>query len=154
MNYRRVLVPALIAALLGTAAVQAQEVYRWVDAQGAVHYSQTPPPNVSAKAKRVDITPTPVNVTAARQQQALVKSVAAANAAKQQADEQAAQAAAKQARQQQACEAARQRLQGYMEAHRVVTNADSANPTYYTGDNLVKFRAQAQEQVNKLCAGS
>lgn len=152
MKSRILLIAALVAVVLLAFRVQAQQVYRWVDAQGDVHYSQTPPPGAGAQAKRVDVTPIPANTTGARAQQALVNSVAAADKAQQEAAQKAAQEAAQKA-QQQACDAARQKLQEYMEAHRVVTNANSANPSYYTGDDLVKFREQAQEQVNKLCAG-
>jgi hypothetical protein len=37
---------ALLAALLcaGTAALAAGEIYKWTDAKGQVHYSDTPPP--------------------------------------------------------------------------------------------------------------
>ncbi|MGH8278058.1 MAG: DUF4124 domain-containing protein [Gammaproteobacteria bacterium] len=153
MNAKLVLVAALVAGLTVVAAAQAQEVYRWVDAQGNVHYSQTPPPGAVTHVKRVNIVPPPINITNARDQQALVNAVAAANAAHQKAADEAAQAAAKRAQQQQACDAARQQLQQYMESHRVITNANSANPTYYTGDDLVKLREQAQAQVNKICGG-
>lgn len=154
MTARILLIAALLAFALFAFRAQAQQVYRWVDAQGDVHYSQTPPPGAGANAKRVDVTPTPADATGARAQQALVNSVASADKAQQEAAQKASQQAAQKAQQQQACDAARAKLQGYMEAHRVITNANSANPTYYTGENLVKFREQAQEQVNKVCAGA
>lgn len=154
MTARILLIAALLAVALFAFRAQAQQVYRWVDAQGDVHYSQTPPPGAGANAKRVDVTPTPADATGARAQQALVNSVASADKAQQEAAQKASQQAAQKAQQQQVCDAARAKLQGYMEAHRVITNANSANPTYYTGENLVKFREQAQEQVNKVCAGA
>lgn len=154
MNTRILLAAALVIGLLMFTAAQAQKVYRWVDPQGDVHYSQTPPPGAGTHAKLVNVAPAPPNITAAHAQQAMVKSVAAANTAKQQAADKAAQAAAKKARRRKACNAARQKLKGYMQAHRVITNAGSAKPTYYTGENLVKFRKQAQKQVNQLCTGS
>ena len=147
--------PALmLPAALALAAAQAQQVYRWVDSQGQVHYSQTPPPNATSKAELIEVAPPPPDPTGVAEQKQLVKSVAAADAAKQKAAEQAAQAAAKKARQQQACDAARRHLQGYMEAHRVITNGNSARPNYYTGEDLVKFREQAQQQVDKVCSGT
>ena len=39
----------LIAALLGTTSAQAAKFYRWVDENGQVHFSQTPPPEVQKK---------------------------------------------------------------------------------------------------------
>lgn len=49
----------LLASALSIATVGAQErVYRWVDAQGVVHYSQTAPENVQARPMDVK-TPAP-----------------------------------------------------------------------------------------------
>jgi len=36
-------------------AVNAEQLYKWVDEQGKVHYSQTPPPAAGTKAKAVNI---------------------------------------------------------------------------------------------------
>ena len=41
-------------ALVGMAAVQAADAYRWVDAKGVVHYSDAPPP-VETKAELVHL---------------------------------------------------------------------------------------------------
>lgn len=38
-----------------TAAASADQLYKWVDEQGKVHYSQTPPPGAGTKAKLVDV---------------------------------------------------------------------------------------------------
>jgi len=154
MNLKRLSVALLSLAALTLMTARADQVYRWVDAQGNVHYSQTPPPDAVTKAKLVDVEPPPPDPSAVKQQRKLVESVNAADAAQQKAADAAQQQAQEKARKQQTCEAARKRLQGYMEAHRVITNGNSAKPTYYSGDDLVKFRQQAQEQVTKLCAGS
>ena len=154
MNKRTLLVVMAVVATMAFTAAQAQQVYRWVDSQGNVHYSQTPPPSVVTKTTVMELTPPPPDPTGVAEQKQLMKSVAKTDAAKQQAAEQAAQEAAKKAQQQQACDAARKQLQGYMEAHRVITNGNSANPSYYTGEDLVKFREQAQQQVDKVCAGT
>ncbi|MGA9853077.1 MAG: DUF4124 domain-containing protein [Gammaproteobacteria bacterium] len=153
MNTKTLLLTLCLAAALALMTAQAQEVYRWVDAQGNVHYSQTPPPNAVTKAQLVNVEPPPPDPTSVKQQQELVKTVNATDAAQQKAAAKAQQEAEKRSQQQQACETARKQLQQYMEAHRVITNGNSANPTYYTGDDLVKFRQQAQEQVNKACGG-
>ena len=154
MNKKPPLVVMAVLTAVALTAAQAQQVYRWVDSQGNMHYSQTPPPSAITKVRVMEVDAAPPDATGARQQQALVKSVRAADAAQQKAAQEAQQTAAKKAQQQQACDAARKQLQGYMETHRVITNATSANPTYYTGEDLVKFREQAQEQVNKVCAGT
>ncbi|MGH8283519.1 MAG: DUF4124 domain-containing protein [Gammaproteobacteria bacterium] len=152
MKIRTLSLTLLSITAVAFVTAQAQQVYRWVDAQGNVHYSQTPPPNVGTKAKLVDVAPPPPDPTSLQQQQNLVKSMAASNTAQKKAEEKAQQEAQKKAQQQQACSAARAQLQQYMEAHRVITNGNSAKPTYYTGEDLVKFRQQAQAQVNKVCS--
>ncbi|MBU6469799.1 MAG: DUF4124 domain-containing protein [Gammaproteobacteria bacterium] len=154
MNLKHLLPVLMVPAVLAFSAAQAQQVYRWVDAQGNVHYSQTPPPAGATKAKVIEVAPPPPDPTGVAEQQQLVKSVAAADAAQQKAAQEAAQAAAKKAQQQQACDAARKQLQAYMDTHRVITNSTSASPAYYTGDDLVKLREQTQQQVNKTCAGT
>lgn len=154
MNMQTLCVALLTVAALTCMSARADQVYRWVDAQGNVHYSQTPPPDAVTKAKLVDVVPQPPDVTGVEQQQQLVKSMDAAKEAQQQAAATAQQQAQKKTQKLQACEAARKRLQEYMDTHKVITNANSANPTYYTGEDLVKFRQQAQEDVNKLCDGS
>ncbi|MDE2235286.1 MAG: DUF4124 domain-containing protein [Gammaproteobacteria bacterium] len=154
MNVIRMGAAILLVMALASTGARADQVYRWVDAQGNVHYSQTPPPNAVTKAKRVDIVPQPADITGAKQQQQLVKSMADARQTELQAANAAKQQAEQNAQKQQACEQARKRLQGYMEAHRVITHANSKNPTYYTGDNLVKFRQQAQAEVDKLCGSN
>ncbi|MGB9429267.1 MAG: DUF4124 domain-containing protein [Gammaproteobacteria bacterium] len=154
MNMKWACLAMLLAGAGLCAVAQADQVYRWVDAQGNVHYSQTPPPGAVTKAKLVDVEPPPPDPTGVQQQQKLVTSVNAAAAEQQTAAAKAQQEAEKKAQQQQRCDAARKQLQGYMETHRVIANGNSANPTYYTGDDLVKFREQAQQQVDKLCAGT
>ena len=45
MNLKRLYVALLSLAALMLMTARADQVYRWVDAQGNVHYSQTPPPD-------------------------------------------------------------------------------------------------------------
>ncbi|MGA9855390.1 MAG: DUF4124 domain-containing protein [Gammaproteobacteria bacterium] len=154
MNMRRLYLVVIAVSALTFVSAHADQVYRWVDAQGNVHYSQTPPPNAVTKAKLVDVEPPPPDITGVEQQQQLVKSVNAADAEQQKAAEIAQKLAQEKAQKQQACDQARKHLQEYMDTHRIITNANSPNPTYYTGDDLVKFRQQAQEQVDKVCGGN
>lgn len=150
---RRVLLFAICAGLLLSIHAQADTVYRWVDAQGHVHYSQTPPASSHAKAKAVDITPPAPDQTSAAQTRDMEQAVNDRQQAQQALAEKAQQVANKQAQQQKACEAARQRVQTYAEAHRVAHKDKDGNLVYSSGDDLVKLRQQAQEQADKLCAG-
>lgn len=56
----RNMVPILVALLAGSLAassVCAQQMYRWVDKDGKVHYTQTPPPPGAAKSVQSRVTP-------------------------------------------------------------------------------------------------
>jgi hypothetical protein len=44
-------------AVLLAASVVAAQVYKWVDKDGKVQYSDTPPPDTKAEARKVDVKP-------------------------------------------------------------------------------------------------
>lgn len=150
---RAALLLSVCAALMLLVSVQADTVYRWVDAQGHVHYSQTPPANSKAGAKAVDITPPPPDQTSLAQTQDMEQAVSDKQQAQQALAGKAKQEADKKAQQQKACDAARQRVQRYDEVHRVARKDKDGNVVYSSGDDLVKLRQQAQEQADKLCGG-
>jgi type IV secretory pathway VirB10-like protein len=140
------------AGLMLLVSAQADTVYRWVDAQGHVHYSQTPPPNSKAGAKAVDITPPPPDQTSLAQTQDMEQAVTDKQQAQQALTAKAKQEADKKAQKQKACEAARKRVQRYDEVNRVAHKDKNGNVVYDSGDDLVKLRQQAQEQADKICA--
>lgn len=45
----------LLIALLAACSVQAAEVYKWVDANGIVHYSDAPPPPEATKVEKMRV---------------------------------------------------------------------------------------------------
>ncbi|HEX5340381.1 MAG TPA: DUF4124 domain-containing protein [Gammaproteobacteria bacterium] len=148
---RAALLLAACAGLLLLNAAQADTVYRWVDAQGNVHYSQTPPANSKAKAKPVEIAPAPSDPASLAQAQDLQQVVSDKQQVEQLRAQKTQQEAAKKAQQQKACDAARQRVQRYDEVHRVAHKDKDGNVVYSSGDDLVKLRQQAQQQADKLC---
>ena len=145
---------SLCAGLLLLVNVHADTVYRWVDAQGHVHYSQTPPANSKAGAKAVDITPPPPDQTSLAQTQDMEQAVTDKQQAQQALAAKAKQEADKKAQQQKACDAARQRVQRYDEVNRVAHKDKDGKVVYSSGDDLVKLRQQAQEQADKICAAA
>jgi hypothetical protein len=44
---------------LGTTLAAADQVYKWTDDQGHVHFSQTPPPGTKVQAQAVTVNPPP-----------------------------------------------------------------------------------------------
>jgi hypothetical protein len=150
---RAALLLTVCSGCLLLVAAQADTVYRWVDAQGHVHYSQTPPPSSKSHAQAVDITPPPPDPTAAARTADMEQAVNDRQQAQQALADKAKQDADKKAQQQKACEAARQRVQIYAESRRAAHKDKDGKLVYSSGEDLVKLRQQAQEQADKLCGG-
>ncbi len=58
---------------LFSALAAADQVYKWVDKDGHVHFSQTPPPSTNVQAQTVDVNPPPPDPTSLRNYQDLQK---------------------------------------------------------------------------------
>ncbi|MGB9429266.1 MAG: DUF4124 domain-containing protein [Gammaproteobacteria bacterium] len=150
MNLRMLFGAILASAALLAAAAHADTVYRWVDTQGHVHYSQSPPSGTVASAVKVVPPPAPTSTSAAdrqsldkflRTQQAAQKKQAAAE-----------RAAAKQlAQQQKRCVAARQRLQKFLASHNVLPEADSNAIGDFQNDQQIARQTQLQKQMAAAC---
>lgn len=103
---------SLLLALHGVQAVE--KVYRWVDPDGGVHYSATPPPGMALPESDVDYIPTPDPAAAAQQLQQYQDTVNKRREDQKLAVEANAKAAEKAEKRRSRCEQARgimQRLQ-------------------------------------------
>lgn len=76
------------ALLLISAATAAGGVYRWVDAQGQVHYGDRPPPGTPARAIQPAPAPAPGNAQAAQSMQDYLRTIDERNAERSRAAEQ------------------------------------------------------------------
>ncbi|HET7922893.1 MAG TPA: DUF4124 domain-containing protein [Gammaproteobacteria bacterium] len=142
---------ALCAGLLLTAAVHADTVYRWVDKDGHVHYSQTPPANSKAAAKAVEVVPPPPDPTTVARMQDMQQAVHDKKEAHQALANRAQQEADKKAKQEKACAAARARAERYAQVNRAVKRDKDGNLVYSSGEDLVKLQQQAEKEATKLC---
>lgn len=139
-----------LAATPLAAVAQAATVYHWVDAQGNVHYSQSPPPGVNTKAVRIEPPPAPVSSSPSERQN-LEKFLHAQQAQQQQqAAAQAAQAR-KLARRQQRCTAARKHLQEFLATHTLLSQAAANASGDFGNDRLRARRTALQKQVSASC---
>jgi hypothetical protein len=150
-------IPMLVCAalLLATAgmAASADQVYRWVDKDGHVHYSQTPPASTDVNAQAVNITPPAPDPTTLQNEQNLAKQLQEQNK-QDQANQQKAQADAQQkAQQQQRCDALRQRLQLLEATGRVATVDAQGNKTYVSDDDKAKQIQDLEDKIGKDCGG-
>lgn len=53
----------LLIGLLAAGAAYAAELYRWVDSEGKVHYTDTPPPPTAKKGEEKHLTPSVIQST-------------------------------------------------------------------------------------------
>lgn len=139
-------VVALMAASLAVAA-QTDTVYRWVDTQGNVHYSQSVPPGVTATSVKIVPPPAPVSSSPA-ERQGLEKFLHAQQARQKQ---QAAAQARKRAQQQQRCAAARKRLQEFLARHTVLSPAAANATGDFGNDRLLARQTALQKQLTAAC---
>jgi preprotein translocase subunit SecD len=142
----------LVLALTGMAA-SADQVYRWVDKDGHVHYSQTPPASTSVKAQTVNITPPAPDPVTLQNEQKLAQQIQDQNKQNQDSQKKAQQDAQQKAQQQQQCDALRQRLQVLQQSGRVATVDAQGNKTYIPDDTRAKQEQDLQDTIAKQCGG-
>lgn len=143
---------ALLLAAAGFAA-SADQVYRWVDKDGHVHYSQTPPSSTGVNAQTVNIAPPAPDPTTLRNEAELAKELQDKNKQDQKSQEQAQQDAQQKAIQKQNCDALRQRLALLTQTGRVATVDAQGNRTYLADDEKAKQEQDLQNQIGKDCGG-
>lgn len=127
------------ACAVAAGGVLAQTLYKWVDAQGVVHYSEQPPP--SGKASKFDVR--------AGATQAVETKPAAASSSSFAADEKSFRSAA--------CESAKRDLAVLASGAMVVGGgslgkpADVEQATKLTAEQREAARAQASKRVHDYC---
>lgn len=150
--FRHNLVAALaLTLILGSNAV-ANDIYKWVDANGDVHYEDRP---LSENAQRVAIESRATNrVTAAEQASATAQSWAEARKARMAARSEGAspeelRAAAEEQRQQ--CATYRETLQKMLTSRRLYREDGNGERVYLDDTQIDEARAKAQSDVEEYC---
>src|SRR5690348_8845065 len=145
----------LMSAVIGLMmqAAGADQVYRWVDKDGHVHYSQTPPATTGVNAQTLNITPPAPDPTTLRNEQNLAQDLQKKNDQSQQ-DQQKAQAAQQQKDQdKQRCDGLRQRLQLLQQSGRVASIDAQGNKTYISDADKEKQMQDLENTIAKDCGG-
>ena len=128
----RKLLPALL--LLACAAAAADQVYRWVDKDGKVHYSQTPPANAATSVQPVQVNAPPPDPTGLQSAQVLQKQLADKNQKAADAAKAAQQDAALAAQKKQQCDDLHSRMLTLQNSGRATTVDAQGNVTYLDDD--------------------
>ena len=155
MNTRRLL--AGLAALTVTigAGAAADEIYKWTDADGNVHYEDRPSGNPSEERLQFSYNRTD---TAAVQKrvQAQRDSVAARQEARQEADAQERTAAEERAaaeQKQAKCEEYRGKLKTMLESRRLYREDETGERVYLDDEARAEARRKAEELIEETCNG-
>ena len=143
----------LLLCLLASAAM-ADQMYKWVDSAGQVHYSQTPPPGTAVQAKSVDIqgaqqyTTDPQIVQQEQRQQQ--DAAAQAKADQHRADLEARNKAIRA----QNCVNLKARLQFLEQSGRVFTVDADGNRHYISDEDHDKEEQDLKAKIAKDCSDS
>lgn len=143
---RRLETGALVALALGLsiAGHAVAGMYKWVDEQGAVHYSQTPPPDRTAQELAPPPPPPkPVEPEAGADATDTAPGESAPEGRPQEAEN------ARKMRFQQNCTAARKNLQLYQTARRIM---DGGQLVILTDEEKTKRIEKAKEQIERYCS--
>jgi coenzyme F420-reducing hydrogenase alpha subunit len=141
---KRIAIAVLALALAPLASAQ---LYKWVDKDGKVHYSDQPPP--ASATKQINVAPGPAAPppSALEKDKALEKTRAQSRDAAKKAED-----AEKLARQrQEACEKARSYLKGIENGGRFTTFDAKGDRVYMEQDQIDAETAKARKNVEESC---
>ncbi len=152
--YAKLLILLTLTAAAGQAMAE-KEVFRWVDEQGVVHYSDRP---IDPRARATGITFQPTDPARIREQE-LRQWEQQNQAAESARDEQEgavdaleANKKAQEARiRQLECKAARERYETYTTAPRLYESLPGGERRYLTDEELSAARSQAEADVETWC---
>lgn len=141
---------AMLLMLLAVSFAQAQEIYRSVDAQGHVVFSDRGAsknaPKTSLRVEEGD----PAEAARLAKQQQLLTSQDTLRAKEQAADDKSKAADARQ--REQACKSARNDYNRLMDANRLYQRDADGNRSFYSDEEAVAMRAKAKKAMDSACA--
>jgi hypothetical protein len=141
---------ALLAGLMLAAAAGAADVYRWVDAEGKVHFADAPPADVVAEKLAIKSAPTDPTTLATDEEELATR-------ARQTAEEQAIKAAVEKktaadaAAADDACAEARERYANIQFSRKFTTKDADGSERWVSGSEAVSIREQAEAAVRTAC---
>jgi len=150
----------LFAAVLWAGALSAAEVFTWTDENGVVHYSQTPPPQGQGKTIEapeaykpgsVPVEP-PAAAGGVRVTAEGDATLTAAQARRQQLDQQRQTNRERQAENRQLCDQHRQRLEQLEPARRVFYTDEAGEQMRMDDDQRLALIEESRTYVDENCA--
>lgn len=142
-----------LAALTAGSSAMANEIYRWVDDQGNVHYEDRP--SASAKEERLAMNYRRTQSSSVQKQlEAQSEWQAARQERKTAAAEQAEAAAAKKAEaeeKQKRCETYRARLEKMVQSRRLYREDENGERIYLDEAQMQQARQRVEDQITENC---
>ena len=154
MKGKRIALSCAVVALTIAGGAMANEIYKWTDEDGTVHYEDRP--TGAANEERLAITYGRTDSSAVQKRVLArvdamtardeARSVAAA------AEQEAADNAAVEADKAQRCDGARSRLESYLQSRRLYRTDDSGERVYLDDSQTQEARQKAEDQVAEFCS--
>ena len=154
MKGKRIALSCAVMALAAASGATANEIYKWTDENGTVHYGDRP--SGAATEQRLAMTYARTDSNAVQQRvQARVDARSAreearaeAAASQKEAEENAATAAERESK----CERSRARLESYLQSQRLYRTDDNGERVYLDDEQRQEARQNAEQQVAEFCS--
>jgi len=154
MKGKRIVLSCAVMAMTIASGAMANEIYKWTDNNGDVHYEDRP--SGAASEERLDITYRRTDGSAVQNRvqkrvdaQTSRREAASVAAAAQQ--EAADNAAADEARKQK-CDRSRARLESYLQSRRLYRTDENGERVYLDDAQRQEARKKAEEQITEFCS--
>lgn len=153
MKTRKLVLGCAVMALTFAGGAAANEIYRWVDAEGNVHYGDRPSGAPTEQRLQLSYARTDGSAVEKRVQdhRDAQSARAEAKAAQDQAAQEAAEEAEIAAEQQRACESARERLETYRSDRRLYRADENGERVYLDEEQRQAASRRIEEQIAEFC---
>lgn len=151
---KQILVTAIAVALASTGSVLASDIYKWVDADGNVHYGDRP---AGQQSERMAIESRPTDNAAVRDQyqagmQARVEERTAETEAAAEAAKAAAEKRAEADERRKKCESSRATMERFVHSRRLYREDESGEREYLDEAETLATRQRVEEAVSEYCS--
>jgi len=145
------LLPLIALLVLPALSAWAEQVYRWVDENGVVHYGATPPEGKTAEERPLRYIRNPDPAAAEAAQKRWSEQQKQREKAGQEAATQGAQSAAERAERSRGCQAAREIISRLQSAPATRYRQEDGSYRMYTPDEIAQKVAEAREREREYC---
>ena len=153
MRTKRLVLACAVMAMTFSGGAAANEIYRWVDGEGNVHYGDRPSGVATEQRLQLTYARTDGSAVEKRVQDRLDAKTARveAEAEQEKAAQEAAEEAEIAAEQQKACESARARLETYRSSRRLYKADENGERVYLDDEQRQAASRRIEEQIAEFC---